>query len=166
MGSRSTDAIRAYSLHPLSGADLIGGLRSAVCGLAFILLPMPRYEATTDEVTISVRPVYLDGQSDALAKRFTFAYFVRVENTGEAPVKLLSRRWLIRDGGGRVQEVEGEGVVGQQPRIAPGDAHDYHSFCVLEGMEGSMEGAYLMARPDGSQFLARIPCFHLRARAN
>jgi ApaG protein len=124
------------------------------------------YQATTDEVTVSVRPVYLDGQSDALARRFTFAYFVRVENDGLGPVRLLRRRWLIRDGSGRVQEVEGDGVVGRQPRIAPGRAHDYHSFCVLESMTGTMEGTYEMERADGSTFQARIPRFHLRANAN
>ena len=127
---------------------------------------MSPYEATTEEVTVRVRPVYLDAHSDVLARRFAFAYFVRVENDGPEPVRLLRRQWVIRDGSGRVQEVEGEGVVGRQPRIAPGAAHDYHSFCVLEAMEGSMEGAYLMERADGSQFLAQIPRFHLRARAN
>ena len=127
---------------------------------------MLAYHATTDEVTVSVRPVYLDGQSDVMSRRFTFAYFVRVENAGAHSVRLLRRRWLIRDGSGRVQEVEGDGVVGRQPRIQPGRSHDYHSFCVLESMTGTMEGTYEMERADGSTFQARIPRFHLHAAAN
>ena len=127
---------------------------------------MVAYDATTDEVTITVRPVYLDAPSDPLARRFVFAYFVRIENHGARDVQLLRRHWHIRDGGGRVQEVEGAGVVGQQPVIAPGGAHEYNSYCVLETFEGAMEGTYLMEREDGARFRARIPLFHLRARAN
>jgi ApaG protein len=124
------------------------------------------FEATTQEVTVSVRPVYLDEQSDVFANRFVFAYFVQIENHGLAEVQLLRRHWTIRHGDGRVVNVEGEGVIGQQPVLAPGTAHAYHSFCALETMEGSMEGTYLMQRPNGSRFRAAIPLFNLRARAN
>ena len=127
---------------------------------------MPLYEATTQQLTVSVRPIYLDDQSDVFASRFVFAYFVEIENHGPAEVQLLRRHWVIRHGDGRIVEVEGEGVVGQQPILAPGSAHAYNSFCVLETMDGTMEGTYLMQRPNGARFRAQIPLFHLRASAN
>lgn len=127
---------------------------------------MVSYDATTDAVTVSVRPVYLDDKSDPVARRFVFAYFVRIENRGVEEVQLLRRRWTIADTDGRVQEVEGAGVVGRQPMIAPGEAHEYHSYCVLQAFEGTMEGTYLIERGDGSRFRATIPRFHLRALAN
>jgi ApaG protein len=127
---------------------------------------MVHYAATTGEVTVSVRPVYLDQQSDPLGHQFVFAYFVEVTNHGDADVQLLRRRWRITDGFGEVQEVEGAGVVGEQPVIGPGETHRYNSFCVLETMEGAMEGSYLMERARGERFRAAIPRFHLRARAN
>lgn len=127
---------------------------------------MTLYAATTEQVTVSVRPVYLDDQSDVFARRFVFAYFVQIENGGAGEVQLLRRHWLIHHGDGRTAEVEGEGVVGQQPVIAPGGTHVYNSFSVLESMTGAMEGTYLMQRPNGSRFRAQIPLFHLRAAAN
>ena len=127
---------------------------------------MSLYEATTEQLTVSVRPVYLDDHSDVFAGRFVFAYFVEIENRGDVEVQLLRRHWVIRHGDGREVNVEGEGVVGQQPVLAPGDRHAYNSFCVLETMAGTMEGTYLMQRPNGSRFRAQIPLFHLRAAAN
>lgn len=127
---------------------------------------MVSYDAITETVRISVRPAYLDGKSDALARRFVFAYFVRVENHGADEVQLLRRHWSITDADGHVEEVEGEGVIGLQPTIAPGEAHEYHSFCVLRTFEGTMEGSYLMQREGGARFRAQIPRFHLVALAN
>jgi len=127
---------------------------------------MVHYAATTSEVTVSVRPVYLDQQSDPLGLQFVFAYFIEVSNLGDEDVQLLRRRWRIVDGTGEAKIVEGPGVVGLQPVIAPGETHRYNSFCVLETMEGSMEGSYLMERARGERFRAVIPRFHLRARAN
>jgi ApaG protein len=124
------------------------------------------FEATTQQLTVSVRPVYLDEQSDVFESRFVFAYFVQLQNHGQEEVQLLRRHWVIRHGDGRVVDVEGEGVIGQQPVLAPGTTHTYHSFCVLETMRGSMEGTYLMQRPNGARFRAVIPRFALRARAN
>ena len=127
---------------------------------------MVSYDATTDAVTVTVRPVYLDDRSDVLEKRFVHLYFVQIENEGPGEVQLLRRRWFITDADGHVEEVEGEGVVGRQPVIAPGEVHEYHSFSVLGTFEGSMEGTYLMQREDGSRFRAQIPRFYLRALAN
>jgi len=127
---------------------------------------MLSYTEVTDEITIRVSPMYLDGQSDPMARKFVFAYFVRIENHGVQEVQLLRRHWFIHDGNADTKEVEGEGVVGKQPVIPPEGAHEYNSFCVLETFEGSMVGTYLMQRADGDQFLANIPRFHLRAAAN
>ena len=127
---------------------------------------MVSYDATTETVRVTVRPAYLDGKSDAMGRQFVFAYFVRVENHGDDDVQLLRRRWTITDADGHVQNVEGAGVVGKQPTIPPGEAHEYHSVCVLRTFEGTMEGTYLMQREDGSRFRARIPHFHLVALGN
>ena len=127
---------------------------------------MVSYAATTDAVRVTVRPAYLDGKSDVVGRQFTFAYFVRIENEGHSEVQLLRRTWLITDSEGHVQEVEGEGVIGEQPVIGPGEMHEYHSFCVLRTFEGSMEGTYLMQRENGDRFRAQIPTFHLRALTN
>ncbi|OZC04409.1 Co2+/Mg2+ efflux protein ApaG [Rubricoccus marinus] len=127
---------------------------------------MVSYEATTEAVTVTVRPAYLDGKSQPLARRFVFGYEVQIANAGAQEVQLLRRRWQIRDADGGVQEVQGEGVVGQQPVLAPGEAHTYRSFCVLPTFGGSMEGDYLMQRADGARFRAEIPRFFLRAMAN
>ncbi len=127
---------------------------------------MTTYTATTEGITIMVRPVYLDGQSDAIAKKFVFTYFIRIENHRQESVQLLRRHWFITDAAGDVKEVEGEGVVGKQPEIAPGGVHEYNSFCILETFEGAMEGTYLMAHESGEQFHAAIPRFTLRAASN
>lgn len=127
---------------------------------------MNPFIATTENITITVRPMYLDGQTDPLARKFVFAYFIRIENNRPEEVQLMRRHWFIRDGGSDVKEVEGEGVVGKQPLIGPGEAHEYNSYCVLETFEGTMEGTYLMRRPDGDLFEVTIPRFVLRASAN
>jgi ApaG protein len=127
---------------------------------------MKQCSTTTFDITITVQPVFLDAQSNAVAKKFVFAYFIRVQNEGFEDVQLLRRHWYIHDRGGNVTEVEGEGVVGKQPVIPPGGFHEYNSFCVLETMEGSMEGTYRMKRNSGEFFDAVIPRFTLRAFAN
>ena len=127
---------------------------------------MVAYAATTESITVTIRPVYLDNRSDVMERRFVFGYFVRIENEGPEEVQLRRRHWFIHEEGGKTQEVEGEGVIGQQPFIAPGGVHEYNSFCVLHAFEGSMEGTYLMQRPNGSRFRVAIPRFELRAAAN
>ena len=121
---------------------------------------------TTASVRVTVSPVPLDHQSDPLAAKFVFAYFIRIENDGLDEIQLLRRHWTIRDARGHVEEVDGEGVVGRQPVIAPGEEYAYHSFCVLATFEGTMEGTYLMQRPSGERLRVVIPRFHLAAMAN
>jgi ApaG protein len=110
-----------------------------------------------------VRPVYLRDQSDPAAQHYVFAYYVRIENVAALPAQLLSRRWLIHDEIGEDTEVEGAGVVGEQPVITPGQVHEYQSFCVLKSGEGYMEGTYSFLRADGTSFDAAIPRFILSA---
>lgn len=117
-------------------------------------------------IRITVRPVYLRDQSDASRSHYVFAYFVRIENVGERPAQLLSRRWLIHDSIGEDTEVVGDGVVGQQPLIPPGQVHEYRSFCVLKSSEGHMEGQYNFMLPDGGEFSAEIPRFLLSANTS
>jgi len=127
---------------------------------------MTLYKAITEDILVSVRPIYLDGQSDILARKFVFAYFVRIENHSKDTVQLLRRHWYIHDSSGDIKEVEGEGVIGKQPHLLPGQVHEYNSFCVIETFEGFMEGTYRMSRADGSVFEIKIPRFILRALAN
>lgn len=127
---------------------------------------MKPYTAITEDIKVTVRPVYLDAQSNVLERKFVFAYFITIGNESRTSVQLLRRHWIIRHGNGRLEEVEGEGVIGKQPVIPPGGEHDYNSFCILETLEGSMEGTYLMKREDGVEFKAAIPKFTLRAMGN
>jgi|ERR1041385_2766083 ApaG protein len=127
---------------------------------------MHAYTATTENITVTANPIYLDGESNIIERKFTFAYFIHIKNNGKEDVQLLRRHWYIRDSAGDVKEVEGEGVVGKQPVIKPGEAHEYNSFCVLETFEGTMEGTYLMQRTNGEKFEIKIPLFHLRAMVN
>jgi len=115
----------------------------------------------TQGIRITVRPEYLASQSDPERRRFVFAYHVRIENVGQQSAQLRSRHWFIHDAIGEDIEVEGEGVVGEQPRIAPGNVHEYQSFCVLKSPSGHMEGTYRFVRADGTIFDAEIPRFNL-----
>ena len=119
------------------------------------------YEARTHDIVVRVRPSYLAGQSDPEGGRWVWAYHVEIENQGSATVQLLARRWHIVDGLGRVEEVRGPGVVGEQPVIAPGQSYSYASGCPLGTPSGSMSGAYHMADQDGGTFEVEIPAFSL-----
>jgi len=92
---------------------------------------------------------------------FLFTYTIRISNEGEAPAKLVSRHWIITDARGETDEVAGDGVVGHQPRLEPGQSFEYSSFAVLETPHGSMHGTYRMLRDDGSSFLAEVAPFAL-----
>lgn len=127
---------------------------------------MVPYVATTEKITVTVRPVYLDSESSFFERRFVFGYFVRIRNEGSAPVRLLRRHWRIRDGSGQLEEVDGAGVIGKQPLIEPGNEHVYSSYSVLKTFSGSMEGYYTMERTGGKRFRVTIPRFDLRAMAN
>ena len=114
-------------------------------------------------IRVTVRPLYLQVHSRPHQRQYVFAYFVRIENIGSQTAQLLSRRWLIHDSVGEDTEVQGEGVIGEQPEIEPGHVHEYQSFCVLKSPSGYMEGHYTFVRSDGSEFDAQIPRFELDA---
>jgi ApaG protein len=123
----------------------------------------PLYVEETRGIRVTVRPLYLDEQSDPDQRHYVFAYFVRIENRSRRTVQLLQRRWLIHDSIGEDQEVEGPGVVGQQPTLGPGDVHEYHSFCILKSRLGYMQGSYRFIGRDDVLFDAAIPRFDLVA---
>ncbi|MWV15232.1 Co2+/Mg2+ efflux protein ApaG [Pseudomonas sp. L-22-4S-12] len=116
----------------------------------------PRYQ-----VDVSVATRYLPEQSSPEQNRFAFAYTVTIHNNGTVAAKLLSRHWVITDGDGRVQEVRGAGVVGQQPHLQPGESHVYSSGTVMATKVGNMQGSYQMLADDGKRFDAVIAPFRL-----
>ena len=117
--------------------------------------------AITDGIRVTVRSFYVPEQSAPKSKRYVFAYTIRIANEGGDTVQLKSRHWVITHGSGKVEEVRGPGVVGQQPMLRPGEHFEYTSGCVLATPRGEMRGTYQMHRPDGSSFDAAIAPFAL-----
>ncbi|MFL0412640.1 Co2+/Mg2+ efflux protein ApaG [uncultured Sphingomonas sp.] len=120
---------------------------------------------TTRGVTVRVSVSYLPEQSEPARGRWFWAYHIRIENDSPQTVQLLTRHWIITDGRGARHSVEGEGVVGEQPVIAPGASYDYVSGCPLATPSGSMQGSYRMIGEDGALFDVAIPKFALTAPA-
>lgn len=123
------------------------------------------FHRITDGIRVTATPLYLPRESDPHEPRFAFSYRIRIENVGTDAAQLRWRHWFIHDPVAGDTEVQGEGVVGQEPRLEPGAVHEYQSFCVLRSPEGAMAGYYLMERPDGTTFRAAIPRFTLQAAA-
>ena len=113
------------------------------------------------QIEVTAEAFYLPQRSLPEQGRYFFAYRIRIRNVGDAPARLLARHWIITDAAGRVQQVRGEGVVGEQPRLEPGQEFVYSSFCPLPTPLGSMRGSYEMQRDDGERFEAPIPVFTL-----
>lgn len=113
------------------------------------------------QTEIQVETQYVGDQSDPDNDRFVFSYTITIKNNGDIPTKLLRRHWIITDANGNVQEVEGEGVVGEQPHLKPGEGFRYTSGTVLATPVGSMQGQYMMVTDDGTEFRANIPPFTL-----
>ena len=124
---------------------------------------MPVYHRITNGIRITVRPAFVPEESSAEEGRYVFSYAVRIENVGSRAAQLTHRVWQIHDPAGSDQQVQGEGVVGQQPVIPVGGVHEYSSFSILKGPRGSMEGAYRFEQEDGTAFAAQIPKFDLVA---
>ena len=122
-----------------------------------------QHAATTDGVTVRVAVNYLPEQSHPEAGKWFWVYHIRIENASHEPMSLRTRHWRITDGRGMVNHVDGEGVVGEQPTLLPGQSHDYVSGCPLTTPRGSMEGFYTFMRSDGSPAEIRIPFFPLAA---
>ena len=113
------------------------------------------------KINIEVETNYLDDQSEPREQRYVFAYTITIRNEGDVQAKLLTRHWIITDANGRVQEVRGDGVVGEQPYLKPGQGFRYSSGAVLETPVGTMQGSYQMITDDGAKFDAAIPAFRL-----
>jgi ApaG protein len=118
-------------------------------------------EALTKGIRISVRSQYLEDRSQPESHQFAFAYTIRIRNEGAAAAQLLSRHWVITDGLGHVEEVRGDGVVGVQPTLEPGQSFEYSSGCILETPHGTMHGTYRMQPANGEHFEAEIAPFLL-----
>jgi ApaG protein len=119
------------------------------------------YSETTRSIKITVRPIYLDQHSSPSDHHYVWAYHVRIENEGAEIVQLRNRHWRITDAYGRLQEVRGPGVVGEQPILKPGQSFEYTSSCPLSTPSGIMVGDYEMITEAGEHFLARVPPFSL-----
>ena len=119
------------------------------------------YEKTTEKITVRVEPAYLEDQSEPDEGRFVWAYRVTIKNDGIKTVQLRSRYWRITDAQGFVQEIEGEGVVGDQPVLQPGQSYEYTSGAPLPTPSGFMVGTYRMEDSDGTLFTVAIPAFSL-----
>jgi ApaG protein len=118
--------------------------------------------ALTDGILVEVESQFQPKHSEPKSRRWLFSYTVTIRNEGSLPARLRSRHWVITDGTGHVEEVRGDGVVGHQPRLEPGEAFQYTSYCVLGTTHGSMQGEYLMERDDGAAFDAAIAQFPLK----
>lgn len=117
--------------------------------------------AVTRGVSVQVIPRYHPERSDPARRHWFFSYTVRIVNTGDQPVQLVARHWVITDATGREEHVRGPGVVGEQPRLPPGGAFQYSSFCPLSTSMGTMHGSYQMVTDDGATFDAEIAPFTL-----
>ena len=113
------------------------------------------------KISVEVQTAYLEEQSEPREGRYVFPYTITIRNEGQVPAKLLTRHWVITDANGRVQEVRGDGVVGEQPHLKPGQGFRYSSGAVLETPVGAMQGSYQMVTDDGATFDANIPAFRL-----
>jgi ApaG protein len=119
------------------------------------------YSATTRAISVTVRPQYLPDESDPAKSQYVWAYQVRIENRGDVAVQLRSRHWKITDALGRMKEVKGQGVIGQTPRLNPGEVFEYTSGTPLTTPSGFMGGTYQMVSETGEAFDIEIPTFSL-----
>jgi ApaG protein len=122
-----------------------------------------RYEEITRDIKIAVEPDFLEEQSEPEENRYLWSYRVVIENKSALTVQLLSRYWRITDARGRIREVRGDGVIGEQPVIAPGRAYEYTSGAPLETASGFMTGTYRMRASTGESFEVGIPMFALES---
>lgn len=117
--------------------------------------------SSPNPISIQVETRYIEQQSEPESDQFVFAYSIQIRNLGSKTVQLLSRYWLVRHGNGKIEEVQGDGVVGEQPHIEPGHDFRYASGSIIETEVGTMEGYYEMIAEDGTAFRVEIPRFTL-----
>ncbi|MEC4749341.1 Co2+/Mg2+ efflux protein ApaG [Methylomicrobium sp. Wu6] len=114
-----------------------------------------------NKILVEATPHYIEAQSVPAEGRYVFAYTITITNVGSAPAKLMTRHWLITDANGKIQEVRGDGVIGEQPYLKPGESFRYTSGAMIETPVGTMQGEYTMRTDEGDQFNAMIPRFTL-----
>jgi len=114
-----------------------------------------------NKIHIEVSPAYIREQSDPANNHYVFSYTVTIRNDGDQPARLLARHWIITDGDGQVQEVRGDGVIGEQPHLRPGEGFQYTSGTFMNTPVGTMQGSYQMVADNGDKFDAEIPSFTL-----
>ena len=119
------------------------------------------YTATTRNITVRVQPQFLAEQSDPVTDQYVWLYTIKIENGGTEAVQLLNRHWIITNAVGHVEEVQGPGVIGEQPVLQPGDSFQYTSGCPLRTPSGMMVGTYEMVGPGDERFDIDIPAFSL-----
>ena len=117
----------------------------------------------SEGIQVDVDTLYVESESDPDNNRFVFAYTITIRNIGQIPAKLMTRHWIIRDANGKVQEVQGDGVVGEQPHLKPGEGFQYTSGTMLETSMGTMGGSYCLVTDEGEEFKAPIADFLLSA---
>jgi ApaG protein len=120
------------------------------------------YCEVTHGIRIQVEPSYISEQSKPEADYYFFSYHIKIINESSSDAQLISRHWIITDGHGKTHEVKGPGVVGNQPKLAPGEVFEYSSFCPLPTPTGNMRGSYLMVNQNQEEYQVRIPLFFLR----
>jgi ApaG protein len=118
-------------------------------------------DTPSNKIRVEVETSYLEEQSDPRDKRFVFSYTITIRNEGEVPARLMTRHWIITDANGNVKETRGDGVVGEQPYLKPGQGFRYSSGAVIETPVGTMQGSYQMVDDDGKHFDAPIAPFRL-----
>ena len=121
------------------------------------------YTATTRNITVRVQPQFLAEQSDPVSAQYVWLYTINIENGGTEAVQLLNRHWIITNAVGHVEEVQGPGVIGEQPVLQPGDSFQYTSGCPLRTPSGMMVGTYEMVGPGDERFDIDIPAFSLHS---
>jgi ApaG protein len=143
-----------------AGAERNEGAIAAVSERVSADLPS-HYAATTRDITVTVAPHFLENESKPQVGQFVWAYHVRIQNNGRETVQLLTRHWQITDARGHLHEVKGEGVVGKQPVLHPGDAFEYASGAPLSTPSGIMVGTFQMVSASGEHFDVQVPAFSL-----
>ncbi len=123
--------------------------------------PIKTYQEISHSVSVSATPIFAEHESSDKEKRYIWAYQIRIENKSEHVLQLRRRYWKITDCYGKTQEIRGDGVVGEQPTLKPGDVFEYTSATPLQTPSGIMEGTYVMVDPSGKEFEIKIPAFSL-----
>lgn len=120
------------------------------------------YSAITENILVEVNPTYVPERSDPENNQYFYAYKIRITNHSDIKCRVIHRHWKIKDGNGKVYEVQGSGVIGEQPMIGPGEHYEYTSFCPLHSPYGNMRGKYQMIDQFGNRFWIEVPLFFFR----